>query len=249
MDMKQSISFAPQHPWDRNFFLGFILLSWLAVLFGFIPRLIPILEGHRQPPHPFMHIHAAGFFGWLVILTLQVGLIRFKKIDTHKLLGQFGAALAVVLVPLGIAAAVLSHRIALEAGQTSRLPFLSVQLFGMIIFGVLAYFAFVNRNNPSAHKRLIILATIELLGAGFGRITGRLMFQNFGDSLLTFPINLYIGSYAMILLAVFYDIFSRNKIHSVYLWGIPFIMMMHIVMSWVNHAQWWPSLAQKLIGY
>jgi hypothetical protein len=43
------------------------------------------------------------------------------------------------------------------------------QTVDMLIFSTLIYFAFRNRFNPEAHKRLILIATIALLDAAFAR--------------------------------------------------------------------------------
>ena len=249
MDAHKSSEFLPFHKWDRAFFAGFVLVSWGAVLWGFLPRLILVIGGSSPPPHPFLHIHAVGFFGWLVVLSLQVLLINTHKIEWHKRLGMLGAGLAVIIVPLGIAAAIVTHRTAFAAGHAERLTFLSVQIMAMLIFAGFAGLAIAKRADGPAHKRLILLATTELLGAGFGRALGGVMFKTFGDSVLTFGFNLYMGCYVVIIIAMLYDFVTRSKVHIVYLIGFPVTVGAHLVMSYVNHAPWWPAMAQTLIGF
>jgi hypothetical protein len=42
------------------------------------------------------------------------------------------------------------------------------QTFDMVIFATLIYFAFRNRLNPAAHKRLVLIVTISVLDAALG---------------------------------------------------------------------------------
>jgi hypothetical protein len=47
--------------------------------------------------------------------------------------------------------------------------FYAATLGDMVIFGTLVYFAFRERFNPAAQKRLILIATISLLEAAINR--------------------------------------------------------------------------------
>ena len=55
--------FESYHPWDRNFFLGYVGLIWFVILLGFAPEVIQRIQSHS--PFPLIvHIHAVIFVGW-----------------------------------------------------------------------------------------------------------------------------------------------------------------------------------------
>ncbi len=242
-------AFAVPHRHDRRFYLGFALVAWTVVFVGFGPGLLARLQGHLPPPPLILHAHAAAFTGWLGLLTIQTLLIGAHKTELHRRLGVFGAGLAAVMVYLGIATALAVHRERFEAGHGERIAFLIVQIMDMVIFASCVTLALILRRDPAAHKRLMLLATVELLGAGFGRSLGRILMKQFGAGLIGFPLALFIGGYALILLAMLYDLWTRRRVHPVYLIGLPAMMAAHLVMSVIFHHPVWPPVVRKLIGH
>ena len=103
--------FASYHPWDRNFFLLYVVLIWAAILGGFVPEIVRhYLKG--APPQPWMvRLHGTAFVGWLVLLTTQVLLIRKRKVRLHRRIGISGAVLAGLMVLLGIGAALTQGKV------------------------------------------------------------------------------------------------------------------------------------------
>src|ERR1700761_1770669 len=83
--------FARHHPWDRNFFLVYVVLIWVGILSGFVPQVIKHINTHAPAYPPIVHIHAVVFVGWLVLLTSQVLLIRSARLHLHRALGIAGA--------------------------------------------------------------------------------------------------------------------------------------------------------------
>ena len=245
----QPSAFAVQHRHDRLFYLGFAVVAWAVVIIGFGPGLLDRLQGRLPPPPLILHAHAAAFAGWLALFTTQTLVIKAHRIELHKKLGLIGAALAVVMVYLGIATALAVHRERFEAGHGERISFLIVQIMGMAIFATCVTLALVLRKNPSAHKRLMVLATIELLGAGFGRSLERILMKQFGSGLIGFPLALFAGGYGLILLAMLYDFGTRRRIHPVYLVGLPAMMAAHLLMSVIFHHPAWRLVVQRLIGH
>ena len=74
--MKPNTSnFLFRHPWDRYAFPGFVALIWFVILMGFVPDIIHKFrrQGFNYPLA--VHIHAAVYVSWLVLLTVQTVLI------------------------------------------------------------------------------------------------------------------------------------------------------------------------------
>jgi hypothetical protein len=73
------------------------------------------------------------------------------------------------------------------------------QTVDMLIFSTLIYFAFRNRFNPAAHKRLILIATIALPDAAFARWPIGAVSAHF-----------QFGCYALLLLLIVCDVWSTR---------------------------------------
>lgn len=145
-------------------------LIWLGILSGFgvdMPRFF-----HEAPPAPrAIYFHAAVFTAWLLLLTTQVLLVVRDRVALHRKLGWLAAGCACLMAVLGPWAAFASQSVLLH-GPNYDPPFLSIQLGGITAFLVLVVWGISLRKNPGAHKRIMILCTIALVDAGFGRFTG-----------------------------------------------------------------------------
>jgi hypothetical protein len=91
---KPKAPFAPLHPWDRNFFLLYVLLLWCGILGGFVPEIVQHVAQNKPPFPLIVHVHVVVFLGWLAVLTAQVLLIRRRRADLHRKLGEAAMALA-----------------------------------------------------------------------------------------------------------------------------------------------------------
>ena len=165
-------SFAPTHKYDRNFFLAFAALSWVAIVMGFSPELGGHLKGLTPYPPLIVHLHVVAFAGWMAQLTAQIWLIRSRRPDIHRKLGLAAVALVPIMVVLGVATTLVSRGLRFEAGQTEMLAFMIVPLTDMVLFPSFAVPALLLRKDSATHKRLILLATAMLLPAAFGRWIG-----------------------------------------------------------------------------
>jgi uncharacterized membrane protein YozB (DUF420 family) len=123
-------------------------------------------------PEPIFYLHGTIFSAWFALLAVQTWLIRDGALRLHRRLGYAGAALGTGVVLFGTYAAL---RAANRPSGFIAVPlppeqFLAVPLVGLALFAVLLGLAVINRNRPACHKRLILLASIDLLGAAIARI-------------------------------------------------------------------------------
>jgi len=242
-------TFAPYHEWDRNFFLAFAAMAWIAILMGFGPELHGHLTGLTPYPPLIVHFHAAAFGGWLALFTAQIWLVRSRRMDIHRKLGLGAAALVPVMVVLGVATSLVSRRLQFEAGQNDTLAFMIVPLTDMLVFPGLAIPALLLRNDPAKHKRLILLATASLLPAAFGRWIGPWIFVHTGDGFFGLMAQAYLGADAMILAAILYDRVTRGHIHAIYFIAVPWMLAMQAITSAIYHWSGWMPLAKWMIGH
>lgn len=164
--------FPAHRPTDHNFFLTYVLLIWLAVFAGFVPDVVWHLRTHAAPFPIAVHVHAVITVAWLGLLTSQTILIRKGELRLHRKWGRAGWALSVAVIVVGLWAALAFEKLLLVTAER-RPHFLAIEWSNIIEFGGLAAAAIIARKRPSAHKRLIVLATLGLTPAAFNRALGK----------------------------------------------------------------------------
>jgi hypothetical protein len=229
--------FASYHKWDRDFFLLWVALIWLGVSVGFGRQIAEQVETHQSAPPHIVFVHAAVFIGWLLLLTVQVLLVRSRRVNIHRRLGIAGMVLAVLVVMLGAAVALTMARLRFGAHGTVP-PILSFQLAEMLGFTGLSGAAFLLTRQPAAHKRLILLATLYISGAGFARLLGWdgvplpwLFDVRGGASLGHFWPDWAAFSLAndvLILGLGVYDWITRRRLHPAYIAGAAYIAVLQL---------------------
>ncbi len=234
------------HRFENLFFSGMAVLILATVFLGFARSYY--LAGVFKAPLPnlIVHIHGAVFSSWILLLIAQTSLVATGRIDLHRRLGLLGFGLACLAVILGLLAATDSlarHSAAGEQGVGAR-AFYAIPIADMLVFSTLIYFAFRNRFNPAAHKRLILIATIALLDAAFVRWT---IHAAWWDLRLA-----QMCCYPLLLLLIGYDLWSTRRIHRATLWACVFLIVsqqMRIPISrtapWQGFAAWVQNLARS----
>ena len=138
-------------------FVGFAQSYYLAGIF-------------RAPlAGPLVHIHGALFTCWLLLLVTQTALIGANKLRLHRNLGALGALIALGMLILGSMVTVFALR--RHAFSTEgRAAFIFVADSGaLILFALFVMMGFLKRNDSVRHKRLMLLATIAILGPALSR--------------------------------------------------------------------------------
>ena len=151
----------------------------LSVFAGFAPTYY--LKGVYQGPalSPFVHLHGMVFTLWVILLLAQTTLVSVRRTDLHRRLGVGGGLLAITMLVVGTAVAVASVKRGPVAGLPPPLEFLAVPVGGLANFAVLVALGLWARRKRDTHKRLMVLATIAILGAATDRLlfpTGVLAF-------------------------------------------------------------------------
>lgn len=241
--------FAPYHRHDRAFFLAFAALSWIAIVMGFGPELHGQFKGRAPFPPLIVHVHAVVFTGWMILFTAQIWLIRSRRTAIHRKLGLAAVALVPVMVVLGVATALVSRRLHFEAGHNEMLAFMIVPLTDMILFPSFAIPGLLLRKDSATHKRLILLATVMLLPAAFGRWIGPWIIIHWGDGFFGFAAQSYLGPDVMILAAMAYDRLTRGRVHPVYWIAARWILAVQAITSAIYHWDGWMPLAIRMIGH
>lgn len=200
---------------ERRFYTAIAIAIFLVAYVGFAPTffLRPLFPDRPAPAEPFFFVHGALFAAWCVLLVAQASLISLARVDLHRRLGKWGAVLAAAMVAAGtFGALVAAHRPTGFVGvPVPPLQFLAVPLFDMTLFAAYVGIAVVRRRDAQAHKRWMILATVNLLGAAFARWPG---VAALGNPLVYFGLaDLFIVALAA------WDFRTRGRLHPATMWG------------------------------
>ncbi len=240
-------SFPPNHRWDRNFYVFMAALAWLGILRGFGAEVVTHLAQHKPAFAPIVHLHAVVFVGWLVMFTVQIFLVRTKRLSVHKQLGLALIWLAGLMTILGPATALtVQHRA--MADPHADPGFLSVQFTDILAFVGLTTAAVLLRKVPAAHKRLILLGTLYITDAGFARWLADPWIHLLGFGFWPFWIALYFGSNLLVVLAGIYDLVTRRRLHPAYLVGVAWIFANQMLAMSLYFSPAWLGCAKRIIA-
>ena len=222
---------------DRIFYTTLPVLMALAVVYGFSRSYYFKFAFGTPALSPLYHLHGVLFTSWLLLLILQTSLIAAGRTPLHRRLGVAGGVLAAAMT----VAAVLMSRAgaARTAGDPASLAFLAIPLATVIVFPVLVGAALWWRRFPDWHKRLMLLGTIEMLPAGFGRWP---ILANAGPlGFLGLP-DLFIVAMAV------YDRVTTGRVHPATVWGGLFLIASQVVRAAVGSTSAWQAFARWFVS-
>jgi hypothetical protein len=243
------LSFERRAPRDNHFFLLYVALIWLGLVMGFTPGIVQHFEKHRPPFALLVHLHAAAFVGWLLLLTVQIALIGAREINVHRRVGILGAGIALSMLILGPATALYVHRANFGLPNQGNPALLSVQLGDIVAFAGLIIPALLLRAQSAVHKRLILLATLAISDAGFNRWLGDSIEAQFGHGFYGLLAQFFLTTDILILGMGCYDLWTRQRLLPAYLYGAAWIAFVQGGAIYLLREPAWKPLALRLIGH
>jgi hypothetical protein len=233
---------------DRRFFLAFVVVAWLAVVAGFADAVVDRSAGRADYPAPLiLQLHVFLTTGWLLLLSVQVLLVRTRRLAWHATLGVGGLLLGIAVAISAIGAELESQRY-YSALDPENLRFFIAPLTQVAIFVGCLLLAVLTRRDPATHKRLIVLATSALLVAASNRLVGQQIYEWLGDGYVGMPLHNFTGPTLLMLVAAAYDRITRGAVHRTYAIGIPVALGLQALASIIYHADAWPSLVRRIVG-
>ena len=222
---------------DDLFFSAMVILMIAIVFLGFARTYYLAGVFHTHVRSVLIEIHGAVFTAWMLLLVAQTALVSRRQIAIHRKLGVFGACLAAAMVGLGVAAATdsLSRGMTPPGFPFGPLSFYAIPMITIFTFAILAAAAICMRANGPAHKRLILLATISLMGPAISRWP----FAIFTKS----PIMTNLLLDLLVLLLVAFDFSTLRRIHrATLLGGLFFMVLSHMIVP-IGITPAWRSFA------
>lgn len=225
---------------DRVFFGGMAVVILAVVFVGFMRTFYLSSYFGRPALSPLRVVHGTAFSSWVVLFAIQTSLIAAGRREVHRRLGYAGAVLAAAMIPLGLTLAIRSAQAGHAPPGLAPLEFLIIPVFDMLVFAPLVAAAVYYRRQAAMHKRLMLIATISLLGAAMARVTGT---PGAGGP----PV--FFGVPDLLLLAgVIYDRRTRGAVHPAYKWGASFVVGSQILRLALLKSAAWMAVARLLTG-
>jgi hypothetical protein len=215
----------------RPFHLAITAMMVAIVIAGFWPYFSQ--PGRAAVTRPaVVHLHAAVFSGWMVLLAWQVLLIFRRRTTIHRRVGRWGIAYGALLVVMGVLAAVVAPVVHVARGEWTpdrAAGFLVLPIGDLLLFGGFFGAAIRSRRTPEAHKRYMLLATVALLFAPAGRLV---------DSLGAGPATAIWLS--PLVAAMLHDFVVTRRVHRVYLLGLVVLLLALSRVLLMESAYWLP---------
>ena len=240
---RQTLAVGQPSPLDRRFYFIMSLIIAGVVAAGFSLTISARLF-HPSSPRPIiLYVHAALFSGWIVLFITQTALIWTRNVKLHRKLGLRAIPLGVAIPIVGVWTALAMGRLHVQhrdMGDTDAAQFLIVSLYDMVAFTIPFACAVYWRKKPEFHRRLMMIATCALTSAAIGRLIPVTASDEW----------IYIGVDLLILLVVGCDFMATKRIHPVYLYGLPALLLGQTITLYLDlsRSREWLAIAHRLIG-
>lgn len=213
----------------RRFYL-FISLAMAAVIVGGFSQTVPddFLAPAGLPL--LLHVHGAVFTGWVLLFVAQPAFVARGSIALHRKLGWVGAGLAAAMLIMGLAATGYAIRFHRVPPVFPKGVFLVMNGVGILVFGGLVAAGIALRRRSEWHKRLMLCATISILGPGLGRL---LPMPMFGPAA---PLVMFAVQDLFALAGPVADLAVRKRIHPAYAWGVGTIVLSQVIIGPVGFS-------------
>ena len=236
------IGVAKEVPTGRNpFFAVMAAAVAVTVFLGFAPSFY--LRSHFNPGKHLsllLHIHGFALSAWIILFMVQTVLIVRGSPTLHRRLGW---------VMTGLAGSIILLMGGAIVDQMRRIPppfpaavALALGFFDIIVFAILVGWAIYWRKRPDWHKRLMLSATILLMGAAVVRIVA---FNGIHDPKY-FELAEYCSVIIFFIPCFAYDRATRRKLHPANVAGLALILMdltfQPIVLAWMP----WTNFANAI---
>jgi len=217
-----------REPFFRYF--AWILLGVVVACFG--GKAVFDTEG--LPPITYLHhLHAVAMLSWFLLFAAQPTLIHLGKVRTHRLLGKLSPFVVLIFLSFSVMISQLNwHR----QGDPLIITANSVNLTLFIGFYISAI---LWRLNAAAHKRLMLYATITLMGPAYGRI------PEIFDQSVFMAVPLVLGT---MIAPVVHDIVVHRRVHPATWIGFALVFATIPVILGLSGSPAWAMFLENMLG-
>ncbi|QWT21646.1 hypothetical protein KPL74_06480 [Bacillus sp. NP157] len=204
-------------------FYLFMSLAMAAVIIGGFSRTVPD-DFTASPGLPlFLQIHGLVFTLWIVLFVAQPAIVFRGSLKLHRRVGWLGAILACAMLVMGLVATFFAIRYNAVPSFFPPTIFLVMNTIGILVFAGLVAGGVALRKKAEWHKRLMICATVSIMGPGVGRL---LPMESFGKAA---PMVMFAVIMLFALAGPVNDLFVRRRVHPAYIWGVTTILVSMLI--------------------
>lgn len=169
-----------------------------------------------------LYLHGVVGTAWFALVVIQAVLIANRRFTRHRQLGWVGVGLAVVIIGLGVYRS--THMVPRNAAAHPPLSAADIELYstvtandlaGFVVFPVLVALAIYFRRRVDIHMRLMLIATLEILGPAAARI-------GFWGGV--FPAVIATVMFGLLGALVIHDLWTRRRVHLATVLGMVFLV-------------------------
>jgi hypothetical protein len=214
-----------------RFFVGFAIATLMLVLLGFartfyLRPLFGVVDtptGSTALPWHLV-LHGIVMTAWFAFVVTQTVLVSTRNIVIHRRIGAGGVALAVIVIVVAMYTLVqfLARRDArgMPTGEQQDGVVLGDTLVMLFYFPVLVASGIYLRRDPAAHKRLMLLSSIVMLGPVLARYGALLRMAGLPTYLLV-----AVSPIPLMIALCGYDIATRRRPHWATLCGAAMVAL------------------------
>jgi hypothetical protein len=220
--------------------LGFAFMTFLG--FARTYYLLPVIGG--SPLRVVTHIHGVVMSLWVLMFAVQIYLIRSKNIRVHMRLGWVAVGLAAIIIPVGLATALMAAKYGTPAAppEIPPLDFMIVPMGDIVLFAAFLGLAIYHRKNAANHKRLLLLTVINFLPPSVARIPV--------DQLQALGPIWFFGLPDLILVTViFIDRMRTGKWNRWFVIGAALLIASHPFRLAFSSSEVWRTFAAWAVGF
>lgn len=210
-----------------------------ALIYGFARS--PLLPGRVWDLEPFFYFHSAVMFAWMLLFSVQVGLVSARNVKLHRTLGTIAFALIPIIAISGVPAAMISGGRLGPAGQPpvdGQLNFMGTLFLILVMFTGYAGLGMAWRRDAQRHKRLMLLAAIVLVEVAVFR---------WPFAFLRTHNMVHHVTELFLLPVIAWDLLTRRRLHPVTLWGGAAFLVYGIVTPTIVNSAWWLEAGRWMV--
>jgi hypothetical protein len=171
-----------------------------------------------QPDMPaYLFAHGTVLTTWYVWLVLQSSLVVSGRTDLHRRLGIIGVAVAICVVVVSLITLlqfpgrIRAYGADIGEGAATFAMFTISSAFDVLKFTVLVTLAVFYRRRSVLHKRLMLFASIAIIGAVFSRLPDSLLALGVVPGII--PVVTPVILVLLIIGPIAYDVIVRGRPH------------------------------------
>jgi hypothetical protein len=158
---------------------GASVLAWgmfAVVLLGFTPTFVLRGALGKPPLAPYLALHGFILFAWYAMVAMQTTLLVGHRYSWHRKLGWGAAVLGVAVFAssaynVSVLGRQFAQRVAHTAKEVADFNFIVAASYASIfLFLLFMLLAIVFRKQRTIHGRLMLLASVSLIGPAITRI-------------------------------------------------------------------------------